>query len=132
MQLVDAQWKDTIDEAIELEELLALAKTPQSAPSWQSGYKQAFMWRFKVLWQPYMWRILGVLCGMVSIVIIWCEATLISSNKNISPLAPMIDSVKWVYSHMFISLVFLCVRCAHFVVTRMLIEIMLVRCKYYH
>lgn len=91
--LVEAQWRDAIDDAIALEELIANKKSPGSQPPLDASTKEALCWHYEVYLESIVLRAMSLVCAGMSIMFVWSEITL-PSNTNLSPWAAMLDAVR--------------------------------------
>lgn len=125
--LYQARWQELTDRVIELETLINEARN-EAAPTWGTGFFRALYWRYKVIWQPWLMRALGIVAALISTIFVWSEITA-GVPINISPFGQMIHAVKHnagaVQFLAAVPLMYLC-GCAYFALFRMKIS------QYYH
>jgi len=91
LQVANGQWNETIDDAIELEDLIASQKSDR-APAWNEGVCHALLWRYHVLYEPILFRVFAVFCALLSFLLLWCQVTIF--NKGLSPINALITTAQ--------------------------------------
>eukprot|EP01006_Ploeotia_vitrea_P043220 TRINITY_DN66705_c2_g15_i1.p1 TRINITY_DN66705_c2_g15~~TRINITY_DN66705_c2_g15_i1.p1 ORF type:complete len:427 (+),score=204.91 TRINITY_DN66705_c2_g15_i1:496-1776(+) len=89
--LAKSYWTETLQNVEELEELIAQERS--EPPLLAEGWRYAISWRFKVQWRHRIYRVLGVLCAVMSCLLVWSEIVMGASSK-ISPFARIIEDVR--------------------------------------
>lgn len=81
--LAQSQWKFAVKKSFELQNLIDLQ---------DSGTLKGVA-RIKVLWYPILMRTLSIICAILSIIIVWCEVTIVVS-VNLSPISVILEALK--------------------------------------
>jgi len=89
--LIDTLYKKAVQKAIKLEGKLQQQLGP--SPSWFPNPIKALGNRLSVRWHPAVMRGLGLAAAIVSIMLVWCETTIMSST-NLSIVGKLVDKMR--------------------------------------
>lgn len=89
--LLEATWQNVCDEAFQLEKYLEYEEEGASAaPSFSVNFREALHFHFVAFWQTKAFRVAAVLCMLMSLMMLWCEITIIFKNVNLSIFGLMV------------------------------------------